>query len=226
MDELLALIQNAALKYKSIRKLVLFGSRARGDDNKESDYDIAVFGAVEQDQLLFKNAVDELPTLHKIDLVFVDEKTMNTPLYDSIQKEGKIIMSKFGQKLDNYQKALARLHDAVADSQKDISNLTMRDGVIQRFEFTTELAWKATREYLIEQGEVDINSPKPVMQAAFRTRLIDDENGWLSILNDRNHTSHIYDDSEADAVFKRILEKHIQLFDALLKGLTACSGSY
>lgn len=220
MDRILALIQDAAQKYKSIKKVVLFGSRARGDYSEQSDYDIAVFGANEQDKILFKSSIEDLPTLHKIDMVFIDEKNINTPLYDNINQEGKIIMEKFNQKFENYKHALSRLHEAISDSLKDTSNLTMRDGVIQRFEFTTELAWKTAREYLMEQGEVDINSPKPVMKAAYRTKLIDDENGWLSILNDRNITSHIYDDSEADDIFKRIAEKHIVLFDALLEQMT------
>ena len=76
----------------------------------------------------------------------------------------------------------------------------MRDGTIQRFEFTTELAWKTVREYLLNEGMTDINTPKSVMKEAFAAGVIDDEQGWLQILNDRNGTSHIYDESRADAV--------------------------
>ena len=99
--------------------------------------------------------------------------------------------------------------------------MTLRDGVIQRFEFTTELAWKSTREYLLSEGETDINSPKPVMRAALRTDLITDEQGWIKILDDRNMTSHIYDEEEVQAIFERIRTKHIVLFKELLDILEA-----
>ena len=49
----------------------------------------------------------------------------------------------------------------------------MRDGVIQRFEFTAELAWKTTREYLLTLEIMDINSPKQVIKEAFNNNQID-----------------------------------------------------
>lgn len=47
---------------------------------------------------------------------------------------------------------------------------SIRDGVIQRFEFCVELAWKTLREYLLDQGYTEINSPKSVMKQAFADR--------------------------------------------------------
>ena len=57
-------------------------------------------------------------------------------------------MDKFNIKLKNYKNALSRLHESIEDA-KQYENLTFRDGMIQRFEFTTKLAWKTAREYLI-----------------------------------------------------------------------------
>ena len=58
MNEILSLIRRTALEFPSIRRVVLFGSRARGDFNDGSDYDIAVFGADENTVANFTNRID------------------------------------------------------------------------------------------------------------------------------------------------------------------------
>lgn len=116
--------------------------------------------------------------------------------------------------------ALARLTEALTIYDKD-PNSVVRDGVIQRFEFCTELAWKATREYLLDQGYTDINSQKSVMRQAYADGLLTDQEGWLKLLEDRNATSHIYSDQTAAEIFHRIRTNHHALLTALagqLKG--------
>ena len=54
------------------------------------------------------------------------------------------------------------------------------------------------------------------MKAAFDANIITDDEGWLTILRDRNLTSHIYDEDDANKIFDRIIKKHINLFDELL----------
>ena len=91
----------------------------------------------------------------------------------------------------------------------------MRDGVIQRFEFCTELAWKTCREYLLEQGYTEVNSPKPVMRQAFADGLVDNDLVWVEILNARNLTTHLYDDAEATKIFEDIKGNYLHQFQAL-----------
>lgn len=220
MDKVLESIRQAALKYPGIHKIVLFGSRARGDFNSSSDYDIAVFGGDQTERLYFQSDIEDLNTLYKIDLLFVNSNTLSSPIYSNIQKDGLLIMDKFQTKLENYANALARLHDGLLEA-KENSSLTLRDGVIQRFDFTAELAWKTLREYMICEEIGEINSPKAVMREAFANHLIHDEEGWLSILADRNAMSHVYEEAEADAVFERIKSKHVFLLDELLASLQA-----
>lgn len=215
MDKVLNEIRRIALNY-NISKVVLFGSRARGDNTDKSDYDIAVFssGMDISEQTAFSSEVEEIETLRKIDVVFIKDRHIGTELYKNIQKDGIDIMDKFQIKLNNYKNALARLHEALEES-KENDSLTIRDGVIQRFEFTTELAWKTLREYLLTEEITDINSPKRVMSEAYNNDLILDDTGWLQILRDRNSTSHIYDAADAEDIYNRIMLEHINLFDEL-----------
>jgi nucleotidyltransferase substrate binding protein (TIGR01987 family) len=100
-------------------------------------------------------------------------------------------MNKLEVKLSNFSNALQRLKEAVLELEKDGASDVVRDGVIQRFEFTYELAWKATKEYLEDLGIADKNSPKAVIKEAFVQKLISNEDIWLLMLRDRNMTSHI-----------------------------------
>ena len=223
MDKVLDEIRHISLRY-NINKVVLFGSRARGDSTPKSDYDIAVFtnNMDNSEQIRFLNEIEDIETFNKIDVVFVDENHISSELYRNIKNDGVNIMDKFQIKLNNYINAVSRLHEALEEFEANSSLTTIRDGVIQRFEFTTELAWKTIREYLISQEVSDINTPKNVMKAAFSDDIITDEEGWLTILRDRNMTSHIYDEGDADEIFKRIVTQHIKLFDELSDTLREC----
>ncbi len=216
MDKVLNEVRRTALNYKAIIKVVLFGSRARGDNTAKSDYDIAVFSDSMNiyEQSKFLDDIDNIDTLNKFDIVFIKDKHINTELYKNIMADGVTIMDKFQIKLNNYKNALARLHESIEDSKK-YDNLTFRDGVIQRFEFTAELAWKTIREYLLTEKVADINSPKSVMREAYNMDVITNDIGWLQILDDRNSTSHIYNEDDANDVYKRIITTHIKLFDEL-----------
>lgn len=123
-------------------------------------------------------------------------------------------MSKFKTKLNNFKNAISRLEESILDFNKT-NMLSVRDGVIQRFEFTTDLAWKTVYEYLLEQGFVNINTPKMIISKAYSANIIDDEKGWIDILNDRNVTSHIYDETEANEVFENIKSHYVMLFKQL-----------
>ena len=118
-------------------------------------------------------------------------------------------------KRDNFKKAVQRLRKAM-DAYDRSGDDVMRDGVIQRFEFTFELAWKALKEYMQEQGSMaELQFPKQILREAYAARLIDDESVWLSMLADRNATSHIYDDKTAADIALRIAQSYARTLDRL-----------
>lgn len=212
MEDIFQALADLGKQYKA-EKIVLYGSRARGDNRERSDIDIAVFGMPKENQSEFLQAVGNLPTLLDFDIVFITDRTSEA-LMNNIKKDGVVIMDKFSEKLSKFSDAIKSLEEAL-NEYEEYKITSSRDGVIQRFEFCTELAWKSTREYLIAQGYVEINSPKSVMKQAYADGLIDDEQAWLDLLYARNLTSHIYDENTASDIFGDIKDKYLSLFRQL-----------
>jgi predicted nucleotidyltransferase len=97
-DNVIDNIKKIATKYK-IERIILFGSRARGDNSPVSDYDIAVYNPfiTEIEKTSFYHDIDEIETLKKIDIVFINDET-DTELIESINKDGVIIYDKLRNK--------------------------------------------------------------------------------------------------------------------------------
>lgn len=213
MEQLYSQLAALARRYGA-KRLVLFGSRAREDNRNNSDIDLAVYGMPEDSRAAFWMECEELPTLLKFDIVHI-AADMNPAFLANIEKDGVELMDKLHEKYAYFTDAVARLREALDDYGKMPLD-SIRDGVIQRFEFCTELAWKTMREYLIDQGYTELNSPKAVVKQAFAFGMIQDQAAWIALLNDRNLTSHVYDESTAKLIFNRIEQQHLALFDEAL----------
>jgi nucleotidyltransferase substrate binding protein (TIGR01987 family) len=137
---------------------------------------------------------------------------------DSIYSK-KSSLSNPGDKYLKFNWATDRLKTSIAEYTVNFSS-TARDGIIHRFELCTELAWKSTREYLIDQGYTELNSPKAVMKQAYSDGLVSDSEQWASLLNDRNLTSHIYDEATAAEIFDKITSVYLGLFVSLIDALS------
>ena len=217
-------IRRIAKKYH-ISKIILFGSRARGDNSPKSDIDIAVYfeeGYCEKEYTSFNLEItEELPTLYSIDVVCGNSQA-DEKLRRNILEDGVVLYMK-EKKFTQYKKAVSKMQEAskiFADNKNDL----YRDGLIQRFEFTFELAWKSIKEYLEEQGvRADINFPRAVLKIAFSANIINDEK-WLDMLNDRNMASHIYSEEIAEEISGRIQSDYVKLLERLIKKLEEIIG--
>lgn len=89
-DRLITEIQSLAKQYK-LEKLILFGSRARGDYKQRSDIDLAATGG---DVLRFALDTDELHTLLKFNVVNLDG-VVQQELLDAIKTEGVVLYEKY-----------------------------------------------------------------------------------------------------------------------------------
>ena len=120
------------------------------------------------------------------------------------------------QKIENYHHAMAQLKEAVAVYSRDRGDSLYRDGLIQRFEFTVELAWKSLKEYLEDQGTVlSITSPRAVLKDAYAAGVIMDADVWDEIIRSRNVTSHVYDEKPAIEVADRVCNTYLPVLKKL-----------
>lgn len=112
--------------------------------------------------------------------------------------------------------ALQRLSELLAYPNIE-KNRVFIDAAIKRFEFCIELYWKALKKILLQEG-VDTTTPKDVFAKSYQFHLIDDEKAWIDMIDDRNNTSHAYDQEIADEIFQDI-KKYSLVMDATYKKL-------
>lgn len=119
------------------------------------------------------------------------------------------------QRFTNYKKALAQLKEAVELSeQRPLSNLE-KQGVIQAFEFTHELAWNVLKDFLQDQGNQAIKGSKDATREAFKVELIADGEQWMSMIQSRNASSHTYDQHTAEQLVNAIINTYFPLLETL-----------
>ena len=104
MDKTIEQVKQLAHRY-GVPKLVLFGSRARGDYRARSDYDFAVWGCTAQQRTQFSDAVEnDLDSLYSVDLVFVSEHT-DAALLQNIEKDGICLLDRYNTNFENITNA-------------------------------------------------------------------------------------------------------------------------
>ena len=128
------------------------------------------------------------------------------------------------QRFSNYRKALAKLTQAVdllsvqAERDESVDEL-LQEGLIQRFEYTHELAWKVMKDYAEYQGYTDIRGSRDALRKALEMNLIDDRR-WMETIEDRNLTSRYCENIELTEVLNRIENVYYPMFLAFEKKLS------
>ena len=205
-------IISAAKKFR-VKKLILFGSRARGTNHERSDIDLAVSGG---DISNFAETLDnELDTLLPFDVINLDDK-LSEDFQAEIDRDGIILYEELSpavKKFDAFAKSLAVLSKADLDTTDEI----YRMGIIGQFHLTFELSWKALREILLLHGvsEAASGSPREIIKAGYQFHFPDDENLWLDMLKRHNLTTHIYNEQFADELVALIFGKYIAALENL-----------
>ena len=107
------------------------------------------------------------------------------------------------------------MRDALKEGAEALNELE-QEGVIQRFEYTFELAWNTLKDRLEHDGIV-LNpvTPRAVIRRAFQAKLISQGERWIDMLGDRNRMAHTYDSAAFDAIIKEIEECYLERLDEL-----------
>ncbi len=113
--------------------------------------------------------------------------------------------------LSKLSNAIIRLREGAARAHDDLE----KDGVIQRFEFTYELAWKTLKIFLTKEG-INCKSPRECFKQAFKMGMITEEKIFLSMLEDRNAMSHIYSETLSSEIYVRIKENYVDAIENIL----------
>jgi len=125
------------------------------------------------------------------------------------------------QRFQNYKKALLTLKNAVElAAERNLTDLE-KQGTIQGFEFTFELAWNVMKDYLEEQGITGIIGSKNAIRHAFNKGLIDDGEIWMDMVKDRNLASHVYDEETAEGLFIAIKNIYYLEFNKLAEKINS-----
>lgn len=126
------------------------------------------------------------------------------------------------QRFQNFQRAFTLLRE-ILESTENLLSLEpiVKEGIVQRFEYTFELAWKTLKDKLIEDGlQLEKISPKYVFKFAYQHKYLDSIELWIEMTNDRNLMSHTYDFATFDMVIVKLKNDYFPLLDKLYSDLS------
>lgn len=117
------------------------------------------------------------------------------------------------QRFQNFDKAIELLSSAMDE------NLSMleKEGLIQRFEYTYELAWKTLKDYLEYSSSINLIevTARNVFKEAFAAGIIKDELVFIDMMLSRNLLSHCYDFSKFNEIILALKSRYFKALSDL-----------
>jgi nucleotidyltransferase substrate binding protein (TIGR01987 family) len=110
-------------------------------------------------------------------------------------------VDRLAERLADAARAVATLHEVL----REPFSVIVRDAAIKRFEYTFEAVWKAAQLYLSNEG-FDVASPRGVVRTSVQAGLLtlEQAEGALVMVDDRNLTVHLYKEAVARQIFERL----------------------
>jgi len=118
-------------------------------------------------------------------------------------------------RFNSYKKALAVLERSIAAAQERDLNEMEEQGLIKGFEFTFELSWNLLKDYLESKGFKDFHGSKDTFRLAFQEGLISDSELWMEMIDNRDRSSHTYEESIAKQIISLVLSTYYTKFKEL-----------
>ena len=127
--------------------------------------------------------------------------------------------SRWQQRLSNFERALALLREALVNGPAALNQLE-KEGVIQRFEYCFELAWKTTNDYMEANGFVfALVMPRQVLKDAYAAKVIADGQVWIAMLDHLNLLSLTYNPVVFEQAVEAIHQQYLPAMEQLLSFL-------
>lgn len=119
------------------------------------------------------------------------------------------------QGFENFDRAFNLLQSGLESRQLDEFSDLELEGLIQRFEYSFELAWKTMKDFLEGSGILIVPvTPKAVIKEAFAAKVIDDGQGWIDMMLERNLLSHTYDEQRFRTALVNIRKRYMPLLQS------------
>lgn len=123
------------------------------------------------------------------------------------------------QRFQNFGKALGLLREPFARKLETFSDLE-KEGTVKRFEIAFELGWKTLKDYLQFSGVAfEQITPRNVVKEGFASKILDDGQVWIDMLDHRNLLAHVYDESLLNETVDLIAKKFLPALEELRKFL-------
>jgi nucleotidyltransferase substrate binding protein (TIGR01987 family) len=132
------------------------------------------------------------------------------------------------QRFSNYIKAFLKSEQSIAyikynfkevnEAKQDSEDLgyvldeMMKEGLIQRFEYTHELAWNVMKDYAEYQGNTNLGGSRDATREALQLKIIENGEVWMDMIQSRNKTTHTYNLTIANEIYIKIIENYFPLF--------------
>ena len=127
------------------------------------------------------------------------------------------------QRLATFRTALDRLKEVVELQKSRALTPLEKDGMVQRFEYTQELAWKVLKNYLEYQGTERLGGSRDTIRQAYSMGLIQNTEPWFDMLESRNETAHVYDEDTETDVIDKVTKTYLPILSDLLETLNKIS---
>jgi nucleotidyltransferase substrate binding protein (TIGR01987 family) len=119
------------------------------------------------------------------------------------------------QRFQNFDRAFVLLRDALENGPDSLNPLE-KEGVIQRFEFSFELAWKTLKDFMEQDGFVfPTITPRQVLKDGFAAKILSDGQVWVDMLDHRRLLSHTYNLAKFEEAVNAVHERYLVAFDQL-----------
>jgi nucleotidyltransferase substrate binding protein (TIGR01987 family) len=131
------------------------------------------------------------------------------------------------QRFSNYSKAFIKFSEGIKyvknnfktdelENSDIVLDEIIKEGLIQRFEYTHELGWNVMKDYAEYQGNSEIAGSRDATREAFKMKLITNGDVWMDMIRNRNRTSHTYNKETANEIYRLIIQDYYKAFDDFL----------